>query len=489
MKAMYPIVPAVILSVLVCGWLPQQTAAQARQHPLTFEGANDRTTPSAAMMAAGGLSLLMHGQASTMLHNPALLTTLAGPQVSIGGIHHNLDRRQTQQYAPVRYYPNLSLLLEGLTDQIPDPDPDLFGFTPADSVQRAFDDLGPDWSMEDSGSRPLQAFAAVPFTARGVTLAAGIGIVEYGDFSYYEQNNNALGPNILSQRPLPMERPTDDQPVIVDWYQSVRSRRGSISGYGGALAVNWNRHNLSFGISGTYLTGSTEDHQYTSDRGRLTFFANHFRADSTGRETFRSGNSEFSGMDLAFSTTLSSAFVTAGVIMKPPMTLQRRFRGTASESGPVVDVEDELSLPWRGSAGIVVRPRASMGIGLEYEWHPYAEAGLMTSGGSEASPWMSSSAFRAGMEYAVLPWLTVRGGMHRGAETFGAHGSALEDDPVWFTAYSVGAGVSLAGAQLNIAFEHRRTTYEDVFAGAVYHNRDLRQLFAADLTYTLNWNR
>lgn len=469
---------------------PGRAGAQSLADPLSFNGAHQRSTQSAAVIGAGGMTMLARDDASTMLHNPAMLATLSGIQVSLGGIYRSVDRSQVQQYAPVRYYPNLSLLLEGLADQIPDPDPELVGFTPADSVQRDFDDISPNWSSTGSESAPLQAFVAAPVTVGGFRLAAGFGIVEYGDFGYYYQNNNAVSPNILSQRPLPMSRPTDDNPVDVDWYQAIRSREGAITGYGGALAMNWERYNVALGVSGTYLTGSTDDLEQDVDRGQLRFFANYFRATAPEGELTRRGTSDFSGFDLAISTTAASQYVTAGLTVRAPMTITRRYtlQETSDAGASTVSGEDELRMPWRGAAGLVVNPRDNLRIGLEYELRPYGSVRVTDAEGTDY-PWMSSSAFRIGADYALLPWLSVRGGMRREAEPYGAAGSALVDDPVWATTYSVGAGASVAGVRLNVAYENRTTEYEDIFASAIHRNQQLRRMIVADLTYTLDWAR
>lgn len=488
------VVPAVIILVLWCGALAPDAGGQDLNGPLALQGSHQRSTHSAASVGVGGASMMMRNDAASMFQNPAMLTTIEGLQISLGGLFRSVERSQEQHYAPVRYYPNLSLLLEGLADQLPDPDPDMIGFTPADSVQRSFDGLGPNWSNTARRSAPLQAFVAMPFELAGAQVTAGLGVVEYGDFGFYYQNNNVLTPNVLSQRPVPLPRPTDNNPLEADWIQTIRSREGAVMGYGGALAVLWPRFNLSFGLSGTLVNGSTDDFEADVARGRLTFLANQFRADSVSARTFRTGRSDFSGFDVAISTILRGDFVSAGVTVRPPLTITRSFSmdvvtendGTASS---FVEGEDKMTLPWRGSAGLTIVPRDNLVFGLEYELRPYGSANFVDASGTETAPWMSSSVVRVGADFAVLPWLNVRGGMRREAEPFGADGRALEDEPVWFTAYSAGLGATVAGVRMNLAYESRGTVYQDVMGSAVYHNRDNRHAIVADIAYTLNWNR
>jgi hypothetical protein len=473
--------------------LPELALAQERNGPLSFQGAEQRTS-AAGSMGAGGTSILLPNDVSSMLTNPAMLTTLEGLQISIGGLFQTVERSQVQHYAPVRYYPNLSLLLEGLADDLPDPDPDLFGFTPADSVQRTFDGLGPNWNDTRDRSAPIQFFVAMPFNVGGTVVSAGIGVTEYANFGHYYQNNNVLTPNILSQRPVPLPRPTNNNPLVADWYRTSQSRMGAVMGYGGALAVVWPRFNTSIGLSGTMISGSTDDVEERVARGRLTFLANEFRAEEVQYRVVRSGSSDFSGFEATVSAIVRGDFVSAGVTVRPPFTLTRSYTLGVTTEGEVSNAEtvmgeDRLEMPWRGSAGLAITPRDFMSFALEYELRPYAEATVVSDTGQETAPWMSSGALRFGANVNVLPGIILRGGMRRAAEPFGADGRALEDQPVWYTAYSAGLGLEFQGARLNIGYETRGVRYQDVMASAIYHNRDMRHVVVADLAYTINWNR
>jgi opacity protein-like surface antigen len=483
--------------VLLVALPPSVADSKAQEYngPLTMQGVHQRNTLSAGSIGSGGTTMMLRNDAAGMFANPAMLTTLEGLQISVGGLFRTVERSQEQHYAPVRYYPNLSLLLEGLADDLPDPGgDDYFGFTPADSVQRTFDGLGPNWTDSRNRSAPIQFFIAMPFEVGGTIVSAGIGVSEYGDFGHYYQNNNVLTPNIFSQRPAPLPRPTDNNPLVADWYRTMQHREGSVMGYGGALAVVWPRINASFGVSGTLISGSTDDVEERVARGRLTFLSNEFRATEVDFSETWSTTSDFSGFETTISAILRGEFVSAGFTVRPPFTLTRSYSGSVLTGGAVngattVQGEDQLTMPWRGSAGLTIVPHSFMTFGLEYELRPYANAEYVNSGGVESSPWMSSGVVRVGAEFGILPWLKVRGGMRREAETFGADGRAIDDEPVWFTAYAAGAGVEYAGVRLNVGYETRGTRYQDVMGSAVYHNRDLRHAVVADLAYTINWNR
>jgi len=463
-------------------------AAQSRTAPLSMEGAHHRTTPSAAVVGAGSIARLVPDHAAVLFRDPAALATLSGLQVSVGGAYRDLDRSQVQHYAPVRYYPNLSVLLEGLTDLIPNPPPGTIVFTPADSVQRANDAIGPNWERAARQTVPLQGFVAAPFDLGAVRVVAGLGVAEYGDFGYFYQNNNVLSPDILAQRPLPLPRPTDDNPLEVDWHQVVRQREGTVMGYGGALAVTLPGHGLTLAASGTLVRGSTDDREEEVARGRLTFYANNFQLDSLQGQTVRAGRSEFSGFDTALSAELRGEFVSIGTTVRLPMTLSRQFSltGDAPAGAPALEGTDAMRMPWRGSAAIALTPRPDLALGMELEARPLARAEYRPDAGEASAPWLSSTAFRFGVAYDATSWLALRGGLRREAQPYGADGRPIETDPVWATAHTVGVGLSFAGAQLNLAAETARANYEDVMGTAIHYNRERRLMLVADLVYGLN---
>jgi hypothetical protein len=105
----------------------QTVSAQGYGGPLTFQGLDQSMMFSAAGRAMGGVTIGVKQDIGLMFHNPATLQSIQGIQVSLGGQTSSSDLEQEQNYAPVRYYSNLGLLLEGLTAHIPDPDTSLVG--------------------------------------------------------------------------------------------------------------------------------------------------------------------------------------------------------------------------------------------------------------------------------------------------------------------------------------------------------------------------
>ncbi len=476
-------------------WLFVPTVfAQGYGGPLTFQGLDRFTRHSAAVRAMGGVTIAVRQDIGLMFQDPAALNSIKGIQVSLGGLTSSTDAGQDQNYAPVRYYSNLSLILEGLTGMIPDPDTALVGFTAQDTVQRPYDDIKPNWSRSYRNSIPLQAMAAAPVTLGSVRIVAGIGAVEYANLNHYYQHNNVLSPGILSQRPLPTLRPTDDNPVVVDWYQKIRSRDGSIRGYGFALAGAIEAIDLSIGLSGMILQGSSDDFEQQIGRGKLTFFSNAFRADSVYNRVTRTGTSDFSGHELTFSSILTGRYVSAGFSVNPPSTITRAYTmqvvtdTTGTPSATTIQGEDELQLPWRGTIGVSLTPIEKLTVGLGYEFRPYESVRYVDSDGVETSPWIPVSLFRIGVEYMAAPWLALRGGMRGEAEVFEPEGNQLIGEPVIYTVYSAGAGLFFSGARFNLAYEYALMKYEDTWASAISKNSEKRHTVVAQIAYEIPFN-
>jgi len=480
-----------ILILVVIGVMP--VFAQGYGGQLTFQGLNQTILHSATGRAMGGITIGVQQDIALMFQNPATLQSLKGIQVSIGGQMSSRDLNQQQNYAPVRYYSNLSLLLEGLTAYIPDPDTSLPGFTAMDTVQRPYDDISPNWSESNNPSLPLQAHLAVPVSLGNVKIVAGIGAVGYADLTHYYQNNNVLSPSILSQRPLPTLRPTDDNPVEVEWTQSVRSREGSINGYGLALAGTLEKLHLTVGFSGMLLKGSSDDYEQEIGRGNLTFFSNAFRNDSVYSRITKTGVSDYDGQEFTLSSMITGRYANIGVSLKLPSTITRTFNmrvvtdttGTPTISS--IEGEDKLKLPWRGAIGLSLAPKENLVVGLEYEFRPYASVKYIVKDGTEVSPWLSASLFRLGIEYVVVPWLALRGGMRAEAEIFEPEGNQIIGDPVNYTVYSTGIGLSFSGLRFDVAYEYSMMKYEDTWASAISKNSEKRHTFFGQLSYQLPW--
>ncbi len=481
-----------LLASLICGLLfAQRLVAQGYDSPLIIQGLDHQTSQSAASRAMGGTAIGLRGDIATMFLNPASLQSVEGIQFSFGGLSHSSQSDQNQQYAPLKYYSNFSLLMEGLTGYIPNPDTSLPGVNAGDTVQRPFDNIGPNWSHSQRKSAPLQAIAALPFNIGKTKLAAGIGMVEYANLNHYYQNNNVLNPSILSERPYPVPRPpTDSIPVITQWSQFRRLRDGSIRGYGAAISAALSEK-ISVGVSGMILDGSSDDNERQVSRGAMTFYTNFFKLDSVHGVVTKVGTSTYSGQEFTLSATYEGRYVSAGFSLKPPATVTRKFTSTVSaDTGGTattssISGKDQLRFPWRGTVGLSIIPSQNLLLGLEYEFRSYASAVYVNVQGAESNPWLSASVFHIGLQYKASDWLMLRGGIRGQTEVFEPEGNSVDGEPVGYSIYSGGLGFQYQDISLNVTYEYALMKYQDVWGSAISLNTERRHSIIADISYEI----
>lgn len=481
----FSIAGGVVITFLLCS----SAQAQGYGAPLSMQGLERVHVHSPFQRALGGTLFGVTNDVGVMFSNPAALHTLRSAQLSVAGSHITARSEQTQHYAPLKYYSNFSLLMEGLTRYIPNPDTSLPGVNAGDTVQRPFDSIGPHWQRSKNRTFPVEATLGVPFAVADLKMALGVGVVEYADMNFFYQNTNVLSPSILSQRPIPTPRPPNDSiPTIVRWWQNMQVREGTLRGYGGAISAALSER-FSLGISGLVIRGSTNDFEQQRSRGRLTFYTNFFRLDSLPGRLTKTGTSDFRGTEFTISGMYSSEHLSFGFSLKSPMSLIRSFSTTfVADTGNTLLVEDisgeeKMSFPWRGTIGLAIIPSEKLMLGLEYEVRPFASARLTRSDGTESRPWLSSSLFHFGVQYTPVEWLHLRGGMREHAEVFESEGNPLVGEPVTSQIYTFGIGITMTGFQLDLTYEYGLVNYQDVWGAAVSFNSDKRQAVILGLSY------
>jgi hypothetical protein len=287
---------------------------------------------------------------------------------------------------------------------------------------------------------------------------------------------------------LPANNTTTSIPV--SWYQYAQSREGTIQGYGGALSVALTDQ-LSFGVSGMMLKGSTDDMETRIDRGTIVFFASYFRLDSAYNRVTTTGTSDYTGQEYTLSGTYAGKYLTLAVSARPPMTITRKYsatiqRDTAGASGSrSISGEDKLELPWRGTVGVSLAIKENVRLTAGYEIKSYASALYQNSDGVKSNPWLSSYLFHAGVEVAPAPWLVLRAGVHEYADGFQSEGNPLEGDPVSGTVYAAGFGLNFQNIRFNLAYEFSNIKYQDMWANAVSLNGTASDALTADISYDL----
>jgi len=470
--------------------------SQGRDTPLTMQGVDQSVPSSVASRSMGGLLFSPSHDPALLFSNPTSLIALTGFQLSVGGLSESNNATQTQEWYPQKYYAGFSLLMEGLTGLIDNPNPGKPGVVfrnGGDTVQRPFDNIPPNWAYAKSKNLPLQAVAALPFSYQGTKFAVGAGFAEYANLNQYYANNNVLSPDIGSERPSPILLPSANDSVKAYWYQYAHLREGSIYGYGGAISAALSDE-LSFGVSAMLLKGSSTDAETETGRGSLLFVytpENYFVVDSIAAHSSLNGTSDFSGQEYTMSASYRGRYVTIGANIKPPGTITRKYSGLAvKDTGGVhtetaVNGQDEMKLPWRGTVGISIVVRENVTVGLEYELRPFASALYTASDGTTSNPWMSASLLHVGGEYVAADWLAVRAGVRQEAEAFQEIGAPIASEPITYSVYSVGVGVRYGGIALNVAWEYATMKYQDLWATNVNFNNQTTQRMIADVSYVL----
>lgn len=473
------------------------TLAQGYGKPLMMQGVEVMTLHSAASRGAGGTAFALSHEASLMFINPAALRSLEHAQISVGGLYYSADAAQTQQYAPVKYYSNFSLFMEGLTRYIPDPvyDTAVTSYTAADTVQRQFDALEPKWKRSETRSVPVQLFVASPLEFGNIKLSIGVGVAEYANLNWHYQNNNVLSPSILTPDPFVRTRPANDadsSSIPIQWYQNFQKRNGAIQGYGAALAMTI-MDNMDFGISALLLSGSSDDIESRTERGRIRLYQNYFRAESVYYRVNQTGTSDYSGQEFTLSSTYKGKYVTAGFSVQLPATINRTYKGTlqtdttGSTTSVAVSGTDEITIPMRSTLALSVLLRENITFGFEYAIRPYGSAKYTSAGGVSSTPWISSNVARIGVMFDPTDWLTLRAGVRQQAEVFQPEGNPIAGEPVGYTVYSGGCGIRISGIRLNLAYEYSSLKFVDMWAGAVSINTKKSHSMIADISYELPW--
>jgi long-subunit fatty acid transport protein len=474
--------------------------SQGYDAPLTMQGLNHTTNPSVISRGMGGVMLSLNNDASAMFANPAGMQSLEGIQISIGGLQKYRQLDQTQQWYVYQNYSMFPLLMAGLTRELPDPDSAHMAatagiriLTAQDTVPRPYDDISPDWQYKKNESIPLQAFVAVPFSVGGFKFAGGIGAAEYALANYYFQNNNVLAPDFGSPRDTLIYRPssTDIQfaePVY--WSQHIRTRVGSIYGYGGALSMEVNQK-LSFGVSAMFLDGTSNDYEWIRSRGVLYFYTNYMGLYQYQYSVTSKGNSKYKGSEFIISGRYKQRNFTLNIAIKPPMTITRDYSSVVEVdtfgtlmSSENINGTDKIKLPIRGALGIGITLRENLSIGVEYEYLPYSTSEYISSSNASSEPWLDSYSFKIGFEYSANSWLSLRAGYNKLAEIFETKGNYTEGTPISSAVYSCGIGLTYKSIQLNIAYEYQKIQYEDKWLTNFNTNKDTYQTISASISYT-----
>ncbi len=469
--------------------------AQIYNNSLTMQGLDNTNQVSVVARAMGGVTMAITNDPSTMFSNPAGLQTLEGIKISVSGLNHSKTDEQTQQWFPLLYYSNFSLLMQGLTRNIPDPDT-IRNFPPnaGDSVQRPFDNYEPNWKYSNNKRLPLQFTIGAPFSVGGIKLSAGIGLIQYANLNYYYENNNVLSPDIGSFRSGVIILPTNnniENSKLVYWYRTVRQRRGAITGYGGAISVALSEK-ISLGLSTLLLNGETDDSESIIGRGVLRMFRDYFGLYKYQYDTTKTGTSKFRGIEHTISLNYRSPNISLGFALKPPLTIRRNFSSIVRVdtvgvlmNSQTINASDKIKLPWRGTLGMGLALRKNFTVAVDYELLAYSSV-IYSKDTITSKPWLDCSRFKIGVEFFPIHQLALRVGFFTRAEVFEPEGNYNPGEPITSAGYSGGLGYGIKNIQFNFTYEYLKIRYEDKWATNVNFNSNINHKLIIGVSYSLH---
>ncbi len=465
--------------------------AQGVADPLGIYGLDRFVTPDVRTRGMGWAGTAAAEHAGALFTNPALLTTVNSLELQVGGSYRGTRYDQRQEWYPDKPYATLSLLFEDRLDGILDTNS-----LQTRPLERAYDDIGPNWEKERTATRPASIVAAYPIEVAGLRFVAAAGYGEAINLDHYFQNNNALSPYIGAFQPAPIPRPAPFETVKVAWYQHFVERTGSVYGITPGLAVGISDQ-LSVGLAATILSGTSDDTEGRVERGLLNLTTspsgnfNYYSIDSLYSKVTATGTSTYSGVLPTLGVTYRTSYVALGVSYRLPATITRSWdRTTVTDTtGALRTVstsgEDKVELPSNMSIGLAIYPHDRWKLGIDYVINNLSDAVHTPAADTGRNPWLSGKFFRIGAEVRVMDGLYLRGGFREDMLAYGATGSAISGDPVRGSSYSLGVGIQVWVATLDLSYERSTVEYHDTWTSNINYNGRTEDVFSAELSIAL----
>jgi opacity protein-like surface antigen len=296
------------------------------------------------------------------------------------------------------------------------------------------------------------------------------------NLDHYFQNNNAIDPPVGSYRTNAMPLVNVGDSMKIEWFQFIRKRDGGLRGITPAISAQV-LANFHVGLSATFLNGWSDDEEHRLERGLLTMFYNTYRLDSVYRSSVATGSSRYTAVLPTIGLLYEQEYYTAGVTLRFPASITREWTRkveTVNTAGTTIahsGGSDKLALPFTYALGIALHPAEDVDVSVDYDVRSFADAEYTPSGGSTTSPWLTGSTLRAGIEYRMLGWLSLRAGTRGETQVFARAGDGLLSEPVTGTTYTGGLGFTSGHFAVDVAYEYTTISYEDMYQSNINFNR------------------
>ncbi|MFA6540063.1 MAG: hypothetical protein WCT99_00530 [Bacteroidota bacterium] len=453
--------------------------------PLGPTGMENFTVSGVRSRAMGWSTIGNSNDASALFGNPAMLSSVKDLEIRFGGISSSTTLSQRQEWNPDKVYATLSLLLEDRLVGISDTGQNQI------TLERKYDNIGPNWEKKISRFRPGTFAAAIPFDLFGIHSTAAIGYSEAVNLDHYFQNNNTMDPYIGSHRPEPYPRPVLNDTIRVQWYQFIRQREGSIYGITPGLSIT-PFENFSIGLSATILTGTSDDYTQRNERGKFRFTTsssgnfNVYFVDSVYYHETTSGTSTYSGLLTTIGFSYSGNNYTLGAVLKPGGTVTQKFSGTTtvdttgSSLSHIVTATNDLHIPFTYAIGGSFKVAKNITIAIDYLFNKYSGAEYSSPAGSTTNPWLKGEIFRMGMEFLPIKQLALRCGYKEDTQIFSPEGAPIIEDPVKGYGLTAGAGINLGMITFDVAYEYSQLDFEDKWISNTNYTQRFDHTIAAE---------
>ena len=443
-----------LLLLLLC--TTHLASAQGVMRPLTVQGLEQQDPVAVRARGMGGVFAASGHAAEAVLLNPAGLSGLSRPALSVSGLWQTRDWVETQHWNPNRYYAGLSL----------------FFAKPEDYRSEPFSE--PDWTHRQSAFRLAAATGVLPLQWGTMALA----VHRVADLSDYDRNDNVLEPYIGQFRPEPVERPRPGEEIAVQWSAFERERTGTLYAISPAVAVEVGP-GLHLGVRVSRIWGQSTDRQDQINVGSFVLRedAHDYSHGSLDGLNRWSGTSEYSGWANAIGLLWERSVITAGVLYQLPSTVTRTFNESGTHVAPgesgfdfVRVGTDHIRLPGKITAGVALRPVSSLMLAVDVFHQDYEQMEVSSARYSEPD-WGVSRGVRIGLEWELGQGLLIRGGFRRDPQPFRITGFGLLGQTATGDAFSAGLGYPLGSIVLDVAYEFQQLLYQDRWESNVDYNR------------------
>ena len=464
--------------------------AQGVMQPLTIQGIQQQDPVAVRARAMGGaFAASGHGNPDAMLLNPAGLTSIARPTLSVAGLWQSRNWAETQHWNPNRYYAGISL----------------YFFSPETYRSDALS--VPDWSHTQDAFYPAFAGGAFPFSLGNRTVTLGIAWHLVADLSDYDRNDNVLDPYIGQFRPVPVDRPKPGEEIEVTWSSFERQREGTIRALSPVVAIQVLPH-VHLGLRFSYWKGASDDIQHHNSRGQflLREDAHDYSFAALNGSVRWDGVSEYSGWTAAGGLRWEKDMLGLGVLYQLPIRLTRSvsYDGVHVDrdgriSNHTVQEDEEITLPFQFTAGAAFQPAATLMLTVDYFIHHYEELEIQAPAGSglfRQNPltdigilsgarldWGPVRGVRLGLEWEVRESWFVRAGFRQDPQPFRIEGFGLLGQTARGNAFSTGFGFPIGPATFDLAYDLQRLFYQDRWESNVDYNRIRKHNLLFGATY------